>query len=308
MSPAPLYRVPMTTKYGSLDKSTPCIICCGRNSKLNIRHVHLSTQFYYKQSLLAGSTSPWCYRCNSEHMIDMMTRTKVFLSTSTINGVPFLEGWPGLSMHCDWETVPGAQLDTLRKVWERSYSQSPLPVDTILVGGLNDIKPIIRSINDPRAPLSSHTSIQDMATKAQDLFIERVRAIWHTMKCKSKEKGTNDTLAVCMVLHVPALYWHEHDKDFPHPDYTNYKPVIDAINDSIISFNQEIGSPHTPRLQRMGERTLGKGARVTYNWNRFREEDRWNMMHLADKYRIELATRLYKYFEHRAPKAFNYLE
>ena len=237
-----------------------------------------------------------------------MTRTKVFLSTSTLNGVPFLEGWPGLATHCDWETVPGAQLDTLRRVWERAYSQHALPVDTMLVGGLNDIKPILKSINDSRAPSSNQPTLQYVTMTAQEMFMERVRGIWSTMQDHSRDKDTDDTLAVSRILHVPQLYWHEHDGDHPHHNYVNHKHIVDAINESITIFNHEIGSPHTPKLQRMGERTLGKGARVCYNWSRFREVDRGSMMHLTDKYSFELTTRLYKYFENRTPRAYNYLD
>jgi hypothetical protein len=152
MSTVPFYKIPKDSKFGSLDRSAPCIICCGRSPKLNIRHAHLSTQHYNKQSLLEGDTSPWCYHCNTDHQVDMMTRTKVFLTTSTLYGVPFLGGWPGLAIHCDWEAVSGGQLDTMRKVWERAYGMHTLPVDTILVGGLNDVRPIVQSIYDFRAP------------------------------------------------------------------------------------------------------------------------------------------------------------
>ena len=308
MSPAPNFRIPMSPKYGSLNRSSPCIICCGRSTKHNIRHIHYSMQYYFKQCILEGITTPWCYHCNLEHPIDHMTRTKLFLSTSTLSGVPLIEGWPGLDIHCDWETIPGSQLDTLRKAWERGYDRHPLPVDTMLVGGLNDIKPIVKSIRDPRAPSNNQPGEDFIINRSQELFMERVRHLWQTIQRHSRDRDTDDTLAVSLLLHVPALYWHDHDGDLPSMNYFNYKSIIDAINTSIESFNSEIGSPFTPKLQRTGERTLGKGARTTYIWSRYREEEKAEMLHLKDKYRLELTTRLYKYFEHRTPKAYPYLE
>ena len=97
----PFYMIPNNSKFGSLSKSSPCIVCCGRNSVLDIRHTHLSTQHYHKVSTQLGDDSPWCYHCNSSHKMDMMTRIKVYLTTSTLYGVPFLGGWAGLSVHCD---------------------------------------------------------------------------------------------------------------------------------------------------------------------------------------------------------------
>ena len=64
----------------------------------------------------------------------------------------------------------------------------------------------------------------------------------------------------------------------------------------------------TPNLQSTGRRGLGKGARSGYIFSRYREQDKSNMMHFADKFRIIIAMRLYKYFETRTPNAINYLE
>ena len=307
MTTVPFYSMPKDSKFGSLDKSAPCIVCCGRSLTLNTRHAHLSTQYYNKQSLLQGDTTPYCYHCKTSHMIDNMSRIKVFLTTSTLYGVPFLGEWPGLAIHCDWEAVSGGNLDTMRRVWERAYSEQSLPVDTMMVAGLNDIKHIVKSVYDFRADPSNQPDNEVVCHMAQEIFMEKVSRIWSTMQVHCKSKDTDDTLAVSRLLHVPALYWTKDDGDLPHPDYVNYK----AINVSITSYNKEIGSPHAPNLQRTGQRGLGRGDRGDrgkYIFGRFREDIKWNMMHFADKYRIEIATRLYQYFEIRTPKAVNYLD
>ena len=304
----PNYTMPKDSKFGSLDKSAPCIVCCGRSTKLDTRHAHLSTQFYNKQSRALGDTNPYCYNCKSSHDIDMMSRTKLFLTTSTLYGVPFLGKWAGLPMHCDWDAVSGGTLDTMRKAWERAYWDHGLPVDTIMVAGLNDIKPIVKSVWDHRAPPSNQPDSEVVCNLASELFMGKLGKIWDTMQAHSRYKETDDTLAVSRILHVPALYWTEDDGDLPHSKYTNYKAVIDTINGGITNFNKEIGSPHAPNLQRTGQRGLGKGDRRKYIFSRFRENIKWNMMHFADKYRIEIATRLFQYFENRTPLTVNYID
>ena len=107
---------------------------------------------------------------------------------------------------------------------------------------------------------------------------------------------------------MPALYWTKDYGDLPHSKYINYKAVIDTINAVITNFNKEIGSPHAPNLQRTGQRGLGKGDRRKYIFSRYRENIQWNMMHFPDKYRIEIATRLFQYFEIRTLTTVNYID
>ena len=196
----------------------------------------------------------------------------------------------------------------MRKAWERAYWDHGLPVDTIMVAGLNDIKPIVKSVWDHRAPPSNQPDSEVVSNLANELFMEKLGKIWDTMQVHSRYKDTDDTLAVSRILHVPALYWTEDDGDLPHAKYINYKAVIDTINGGITNFNKEIGSPHAPNLQRTGQRGLGKGDRRKYIFSRFRENIQWNMMHFADKYRIEIATRLFQYFENRTPLTVNYID
>ena len=47
------------------------------------------------------------------------------------------------------EAVPKGPIPTLKKQWERSCCTNPLPIDTILLGGLEDIKEAVEMYDEP---------------------------------------------------------------------------------------------------------------------------------------------------------------
>ena len=56
-----------------------------------------------------------------------------------------MQGWgwdekDGVPLHCDVEAIPGAKFVTLKKAWERAYMRNALPIDTLLMAGLNDVR------------------------------------------------------------------------------------------------------------------------------------------------------------------------
>ena len=58
------------------------------------------------------------------------------LSLSIIGGVCLLEGWKGLSIHADFESVAGGTLPILRRAWERSYHDLPMTTHTLVASVL----------------------------------------------------------------------------------------------------------------------------------------------------------------------------
>ena len=296
-------------KTGCVTKSVPCYVCCGRALHLDVRHLHLSTQYYNKQCALEGQDRPMCYNCLLHHPIDMMSRTRVILSSSTLFGVPFMPKWNGTPMHVDWECVAGAVWETLRKCWERSYGQHPLPVDTIAVGGMNDIHPIVASFVDPRvSPINEQLEKEEVISKIKAEFMVRVDKLKTTVDAHKNHKKTDDTLAISRLFRVPAFYWGTDDGEYPSNNYTNYRPVIDAINLAIEDWNAMNGSSKVPNLQNTGRRTVGKGARTLFIFNRFIEAENDKKLHFKDEFRVDITNRFIKYFEHRTPRVVNYME
>ena len=298
----PNYKVTMEEAMGSLNKLSPCVICCGRNRYLNIRHEHLSTAWYNKQMTIQGNMDPHCYFCDQCHPLDHMTRQRVILSTSTLSGVPYLEGWDWKDqqpLHCDMETIPGSTLQTLKKAWERAYAGNPLPIDTVLAGGLNDITKSVRT--HIKNKVGDMERIADLVAKE---FDENIRGLYMTVQEHSRKYDTDDSLAVLTVLHVPAIYWHEHDGPYPTDNYLNMKPVVDKVNLAIEAFNLELGASSAPKLHQMGERGRNKGKVRVYMWEAFRENSPKDMMHLKDIVRFRMVKHIVKYFEKATPRAY----
>jgi hypothetical protein len=299
---APNYRLQMSQTMGSLDKNSPCRICCGKNQRLNIRHIHLSTCFYNKQMTLQGNMTPMCHFCDTAHTIDHRTRQNVILSSSTLSGVPYMVGWgwgDHTPTHCDMETIPGGKIITLKKAWERAYCSNPLAIDTVIVAGLNDVRDLTRLYKD-------NHNMDQLAELVSEDIIHAYESLHKVVMDHSKQYDVDDTLAVATILHVPAMYWKEDDGEFPTEDYFNLKEVIDKTNLKIQAFNLKIGRSNSPKLHQAGER--GKKGKRIYMWDAWREDSKQDMMHLKDPHRFNMIRLIMTYFEKGTPRSYQHLD
>ena len=301
---APNYRVEMRKTMGSMTKAIPCIICCDRSNNCQVHHRHFSSAWYGRQMIGSGISHPMCHFCDIPHAVDHRTRQNVILTDSTLSGIQYLKGWGWEDqdpLHCDVEAVPGGKIVTLRRVWERAYARNPLPIDTVLVAGLNDIR------DTAKLYLGKYT-MEETANKASDDIMTSIKGLNRSVQEHSSTFGVKSTLAVATVLHVPALYWHKDDGPPPTPDYLNFKELIDTLNLKIEAFNIENGASSAPKLHQTGERPLDKGKKRKYQLQAFREENRADMMHLKDHKRVKMVKCLVKYFEKATPKSYQHLD
>ena len=295
----PKWRVQMTEAMGSLNKYNPCVVCCGKVKSMKILHKHLSTAHYNSMMAKRGESSPMCYFCDMHHPIDHMSRGKVILSSSTLHAIQFMEGWGWDNeqpTHVDMETIPGAQISTLRKAWERAYGRNPLPIDTILVAGLNDVKYFCELQMRQGVPLDQ------LPEPVSSAILTNIKILHNTINEHSQSYSVDDTLSVATILHTPSMYWHDIDGEVPSPDYVNFKDVIDRTNLKIEEYNLLHGVSTSPKLHETGERGRGKGNKRGYQFSAWREEFKEDMLHLTDPIRMRMTMSIVKFFRKATPE------
>ena len=118
-----------------------------------------------------------------------------------------MEGWDKVDtpFHIDMETVAGATIPILKKCWERSYMPNPLPTDTLLVAGLNDIRKLVSNPNGPAE------DIMAVAESVSEDIMHRIRQLYALILEHSVKYNVKDTFAVATILRVPAMCWSERD-------------------------------------------------------------------------------------------------
>ena len=282
---------------GSLDAAENCDVCCGRIKDLKVSHKHLSTAYYNRKMAALKVDLPKCFFCDLDHPIDHMTRNKLVLTAECLSDVHYLEGWNWDNLppfHLDIESIENGSITQLRRAWERACHWNPLPIDTVLVPGLQDIRNLISQY------ASKHPD-ETLANLITTEFMASIKMLHNTVKRHTDLWKTDDTLAVAPILHVPALYWHKDDGEVPFKEYRNYAEVIDKINLSIDAYNTEFGVTAAPSfIKRAGERGLKNGRRI-FRWDAWKETEKSNMINLNDKQRIAVMKKLVTYFTKATP-------
>ena len=97
------------------------------------------------------------------------------------------------------ESIPGGKILDLKSVWERAYLNNPLPIDTVLVAGTEDILDLWQTYQ-------GKYSMPELAEIISEVVLDPITRLYNAVKAHSDNKSVDDTLAVCTVVHVPALY------------------------------------------------------------------------------------------------------
>ena len=292
----------MSPDFGNLNKEDICKICCGKCKSLVIKHIHLSTAYYNRKMIQAGVEKPMCYFCDEPHAIDHISRQSVILTSEEVAKVHFQQDWGWRDerpFHIDIEGIPDEEISVLNKGWERAYCSNPLPIDTVLVGGLVDI----------RNAAAVYGNMADKAAMAEDiseLVLDTIRSLHKTIKEHSKRYDVKDTLVVATLVHTPAMYWLGPNENPPNDDgYVDLKEVIDRTNLKIEAFNLEFGLSCAPKLHQIGER--GKNSRRVYSWNAFREQVNSRKRTLTTASNFKVARMITKYFRQGTPKSVQFI-
>ena len=270
---------------GTDHRETDCYVCLPASK----RHLHCSTQFYYKRCYRLGRRAD-CFTClDPDHPPQSDGRIKLVSTSSFLHNVqkcPTFEAElmktieaSAASFHIDVDQITGGTLEDLRQSWRRLYWNQPLPVDTAVAAGLNDVARF--SVNE---------------------ILETMRR-WRQMVAEHSARNGHripNTIGFSTPLRAPAFYWHT-GNPFPPPlGYVNLKEKVDILIDRIKKFNVESGTGGMVLFHTEGDRkTWGMG--VHHCWTLWREfytkpgqPDQF--LHLIDEKRVGCFMKIFKYF------------
>ena len=189
----------------------------------------------------------------------------------------------GASFHIDQDAICGGKIDDLRCSWYRQYYNQPLPVDTVVLCGLNDI---------------AHLSADEYMAKLE-LWTEMVAA--HSAE---HEHTIPNTIGFCTPLRAPKYYWHQANRFGPPTGvgYVNYREKIDEIIGRIDALNKENGVPGMVKLHTEGDRKVdGSWQHMWRQWREFytKPGQYHEFLHLTDERRVGCYMKVVKYFFHQ---------
>ena len=231
----------------------------------------------------------FCPSCKSSHLPYPKERTKIVISDSTLHNffappTPTTRDYEGDTLHTDYVTIPGAQLETLFHAFKLEYASHPRPMDIFIVGGYNDL---VRK--NSREYIMWHIK-------------EFVRYVLELQNCP----GSRNTIAVGTFMYPPQLAWFEDNG--PEPDnYTNQKGKLNWLNRAIEDLNLENGAPDYVGIHKYGLRVVTRRRKDRYGqehqrhikkhrWEHWREKEKQNMLHLTNERRFKLGKAVNDFF------------
>ena len=276
----------MSYLLGTNQKVSNCYVC----APAAVKHRHCSTQYFYKRCYNLGRTAD-CFSClDPDHPPQFKGRIKVMSTSSMLHHVheaPTFESELmktteklGASFHIDHDAICGGRIDDLRCSWFRQYWNQPLPVDTVVLCGLNDIP---------------HLSADDYMAKLEH-WSEMVAA-------HSAEYGHEipNTIGFCTPLRAPKYYWHPANRFGPPTGvgYVNHREKMDEIIARIDTLNKKNGVPGMVKLHTEGDRKVeGNWEHMWRQWREFytKPGQYHEFLHLTDERRVGCYMKVVKYF------------
>ena len=235
----------------------------------------------------------FCPSCKKVHEAYPTERIKLVMSCSTLHQffappptAQLKQEYEGDAVHTDYVTIPGAKVEDLQQAFRVEYGKVKTGVDVLLVAGLNNVV--------------EGDSMEDIMFKIQ-LFKETVaKQAWH-------HPDKPNTFAVATLLYPPQLCWFPDNGFLPDPHYVNRLDEMQWLNTQLMEFNESNGCLLVPHMHKIGVRIANRSNkdqygqvsvrnRVFHRWGQWREEARYNMLHLNDEMRIYLGRTVNKYF------------
>ena len=237
-----------------------------------------------------------CPSCKSHHTPYPKPRTKIVVSDSTLHQFfappdhsASSKVYEGDTLHVDYITIPGANIDTLTNAFVIDYVAKPnarRPMDVVLVAGYND--------------LVAGCSNQDIMRKFRR-FTDTV------MNARPSVKTEKNTVVVGDIMYAPQLTWFADNGPLPSNHKGNKLRQIELLNQAILSLNLDNGVTEYHRLYKYGIRNYTKKYVDAYGqehhrkikshrFQHWREQDPSRMLHLTNEQRYKMGAAINSYF------------
>ena len=180
-------------------------------------------------------------------------------------------------MHVDYVTSPGARIEQLEMMWLIDYGEEKLPMDVLMIAGVNNIR-------------------SDSVAK----FMERC----HSFNATVMKQNSKNTYRVATLLMPPRLCWFEANGPLPGPGYDNQLEKVEEMNRQLVIFNNDQFAIQHKLYKSVGNGKAGSrdrapmfhcfGVRFTngereHRMEKWREELPAMKLHLTNKGRNTMA-------------------
>ena len=263
----------------------PCVICSDKYRE--VKHGHVSSEWLRRQAVENKQSDFFCMTCRAQHSTKIKggdKRRKILLSDSTLhNAVTHLA--VNTDFHLDIETIPGAKVWDLERVLAKLYLRDPIPVDVVLVGGLNQVK-----MQETAAIMASYRSVCQAVEN-------------HSWKFAHTKPST---ICITTLPFPPKFVTFKREKDSNgniNPDYpahltpdTNLFTKISELNRQIDDLNRQNRVVVPFKMMMYGIKVVQGQGRFKHRWNQWFEKEDEKKLHLTHEKRAEVIQRMQTYF------------
>ena len=259
-------------------------------------HQHISSLQYRINTPLDRFGQYCCPQCElNPHYFKCGVRYPILVTSSTLSQwqgrnwrARAANAYKGDQIHVDQISLPGGRIRDLRSALRAEYSESELPLDILIAGGLNDLN----------CNSSADTIIQELANWKQEI------ETWNP----------DSTVAICTLPYPPSLTflsrdYHRHQEAVRHTDKT---AVINQLNPAITRLNQSGPqgniTSRAPRMTTWGLRQAlvqlnnnnpadrSVGNLTAHRTGQWRERESTRQLHLDDRTRFRFGKATVAYF------------
>ena len=287
----------------SSSETRECQICSysqeAPERKKPVFHNHFSSIFLRRLIGVERTEAPsLCPSCMNQHVPYPNKRLKLVISDSSLHhffappGSSNTLQYSGDSIHIDYLTIAGADLDSLINAFRLEYmsEMQERPMDVVVVAGYSD--------------LVEERSRYDILNKLHIL----VHTVMDETRARNLPPDEGNSVAVGTLMYPPQLAWLPADGPFPYKGYKNNWDKITSINEQIKVLNNAYNSRNPPQFHTYGLRTSMRTSIDRYGhvstmsvkshrWEHWREPNPAEMLHLNNERRFKMATAINNYFQ-----------